>query len=117
MPRKRAIMNRATIPIPAAMNKLETDYAVHLTLRHRDGEIRGYVYEGVKLRLADRTWYTPDFLVWMADGSLELHEVKGGFIRDDAMVKFKCTAELFPMFRFVMVQYKKAKGWRILLET
>lgn len=59
------------------MNKTETAYAQELELRKRYGEIARYWFEGIKLRLADNTFYTPDFAVMLANGQLEMHEVKG----------------------------------------
>lgn len=59
------------------MNKTETAYAQELELRKRYGEIAWYRFEGIKLRLADNTFYTPDFAVMLANGQLEMHEVKG----------------------------------------
>lgn len=66
------------------MNKTETAYAQELELRKRYGEIARYRFEGIKLRLADNTFYTPDFAVMLANGQLEMHEVKGGYWTDDA---------------------------------
>lgn len=43
------------------MNKTESAYCQHLELRKRAGEIVWYRFEGIKLRLADNTFYTPDF--------------------------------------------------------
>jgi hypothetical protein len=77
----------------------------------RAGEIRGWKFEAVKLRLADKTFYTPDFLVVLKDGSLEFHETKG-FWRDDARVKIKVAAELYPMFRFAALKKKKGNWTR-----
>lgn len=101
---------RATIPIAAhGMNKLEESYAVHLTLLANAGEIKGYLYESIKFRLADGAWYMPDFTVWMPDGSLEVHEVKGHW-REAAKVRIKVAAERFPMYRFISVQ-RKGVAW------
>ena len=88
------------------MNKLESEYAVHLEIQRRAGDILSYQFEAVKLRIAKTTFYTPDFLVMRSDNLLVFHEVKG-FWRDDARVKIKAAASLFP-FRFVAVK-KKAK--------
>lgn len=63
-----------------------------------------------KLRLADRTWYLPDFLVIKADGSIEFHEVKGGFIREDGWLKV--AVEQYPHFKWVLAQLKN-KEWTI----
>jgi hypothetical protein len=93
------------------MNQTEARYAADLALRRRAGEVAWFKFEAIKLRLADLTFYTPDFFVMLPDGTLEVHEVKGGFIRDDAMVKLKIAAEQFP-FRFILAQYRnKATGW------
>lgn len=94
------------------MNKTEARYATLLELRRQANEILWYAYEGFKLRLADNTWYTPDFAVMDIDGFLECHEVKG-FWRDDARVKIKVAANLYP-FTFVAVQEQPKKqggGW------
>jgi hypothetical protein len=87
------------------MNKTEAAYGRTLELRKAAGEVLWYRFEGVKLRLADSTFYTPDYAVMLADGSLELHEVKG-FWEDDARVKIKVAAEMYPM-RFVAVTSKR----------
>ena len=85
--------------VPGQMNKTERAYADELRVREIAGEVAWWAFEPVKMQLADRTYYTPDFLVMLADGSLECHEVKG-FWEDDARVKIKVAARLFP-FRFV----------------
>jgi len=97
------------------MNKTEAEYAAILTIRQRNGEILWWQYEAVTLKLADNTRYTPDFLVMRADGSLEIHETKGGFVREDGWVKLKIAAALFP-FRFFLCQKQAKKaggGWQI----
>ena len=91
------------------MNKTETAYAEYLELQKHAGEVLWYKFEGIKLRLADNTSYTCDFAVLPSDGILEMHECKGGFWRDDARVKIKVAASLYP-FRFIAVK-KKGNGW------
>lgn len=81
------------------MNKMEAEYGALLELRKRAGEVAWYAFEGVKLRLADLTFYSPDYFVMLTNGELEVHEVKG-FWEDDARVKIKVAASLFP-FRFI----------------
>ncbi|WP_437621274.1 DUF1064 domain-containing protein [Escherichia coli] len=96
------------------MNKTESAYCQHLELRKRAGEIVWYRFEGIKLRLADNTFYTPDFAVMLATGEMELHEVKG-FWTDDARVKTKVAADQYP-FRIIGVKVKPKKaggGWDI----
>jgi hypothetical protein len=82
-------------------NKTESEYEAELRLRMAVGQVLWYRFEGLKLRLADNTFYTPDFAVMRADGSLECHEVKG-FWADDARVKIKVAAEMYP-FRFIAI--------------
>ncbi|ALD93483.1 hypothetical protein CR3_4301 [Cupriavidus gilardii CR3] len=97
-----------------AMNKTEQAYARHLDLRRQAGEVLWFRFEGMKLRLADNTFYTPDFAVMAADGQLECHEVKG-FWTDDARVKIKVAAEQYPL-TFLAVKAKAKKdggGWAI----
>lgn len=95
-----------------AMNKTEQAYADHLARLQHAGEILWFKFEGVKLRLADNTFYSPDFAVMMSDGRIQIHEVKG-FWQDDARVKIKVAADLYP-FEFVAVKAKAKKdggGW------
>jgi hypothetical protein len=97
-----------------AMNKTESAYDAALAARKHVGEIAWYRFEGVKLRLADNTFYTPDFAVMLADGAMECHEVKG-FWQDDARAKIKIAADQYP-FRFVAVKAKAKKdggGWAV----
>ena len=96
------------------MNKTESEYYQLLELRKRAGEVVWYRFEGVKLRLADNTFYTPDFAVMLITGEMEMHEVKG-FWTDDARVKIKVAAEQYP-FRFIAVKPKAKKaggGWEV----
>lgn len=93
----------------AGMNKWESAYAQHLEARKLNGEIVSYTYESIKFKLADLTYYTPDFFILFPDGSVELHEVKG-FWRDDARVKIKVVAKTFPMFTFIIVT-KDSGAW------
>lgn len=91
-------------------NKTEAEYDAHLAA---DPSVLWFAFEAVKFRLADNTYYTPDFLVMRADRTLEVHEVKG-FWTDDARVKIKVAAELFPIFKFVALKKKAKKdggGW------
>jgi hypothetical protein len=94
---------------PTNMNRTEAAYAAMLELQKRAGFIKDYLFEAVKLRLADNTFYTPDFFVVFPD-RFECHEVKG-FWRDDARVKIKVAAVTYPWMRFKAVQWK-SKEWK-----
>ena len=91
------------------MNCTEAAYALKLEAMKQRGEILWYSFEAVKLRLAASTFYSPDFVVMNAAREIEMHEVKG-FWRDDARVKIKVAAEMFP-FVFVAVQLVR-KEWK-----
>ena len=95
-------------------NKTEQAYENLLEAMRISGDVLWYKFEGMKLRLADNTFYTPDFAVMLSSGQIEMHEVKG-FWQDDARVKIKIAAELYP-FRFVAAKPKAKKnggGWEI----
>ena len=108
---------RALGHLPARrMNKTESQHGMWLEsqIRTKDSGILQYDFEAIKLFVGTTPkgkamWYTPDFLVRCAD-AIELHEVKGGYIAEDAYVKLTATARMYPAFRFVMYQLTK-KGW------
>lgn len=87
------------------MNATEEAFEQMLKLRFMAGEIAWYKFEGMKFRLADNTFYTPDFAVMLWDGMLECHEVKGVWM-DDARAKIKIAASIYPI-RFYAHQMKK----------
>ncbi len=74
-------------------------------------------YEAITLRLGADCRFTPDFFVIAGDDVLEFHEVKGSFIRDDAKVKLRVAAEMYPMFRFRMFAKQPKKLGGLWLET
>lgn len=79
------------------------------------GEVLWFEYEGQKFRLADNQYYTPDFNVMLADGTMEMWEVKTIWrdgrigITEDAREKVKMAAEKFPYVFRLMV--KTPMGW------
>lgn len=89
--------------LPDGMNKTEALYAAELDWRQRHGEIVAWHFEPIRLRLAHRTTYTPDFLLVFKDGRLQFVEIKG-FLRDDAAIKFKLAREKYPFFGFTMLR-------------
>lgn len=100
--------NRREFYRAGEMNKTEAAYAAYLETLKRDCLIADYRFECVKLRLADKTFYTPDFMVLRPNGEFEMHEVKGHW-EDDARVKIKVAAAQFP-FKFVAIK-KGKNGW------
>ncbi|MEE9609507.1 MAG: hypothetical protein V3U03_17355 [Myxococcota bacterium] len=83
------------------MNKLERRYHDLLELLRLDRQILDVRFEPEKFRLADGSFYTPDFRLILPTGIVEFHEVKG-FWREAARVRIKLAAELNPyVFRSV----------------
>lgn len=96
------------------MNKTEAAYAAFLDTLKACGDVTWWQFESHKLRLADNTFYSPDFAVMRASGEMEMHEVKG-FWTDDARVKIKVAAAKFP-YQFIAVQAlakSKGGGWKV----
>lgn len=97
-----------------AMNQTEAAYAHLLDVRKTIGEVHSWGFEAMRFKLADKCYFTPDFFVIKPDGSIEFHEVKGtkagkhGNQRDDARVKIKAAAVMFPWFRFFI--FARVKG-------
>ena len=118
---------KARLHKPGQMNKGEAAYAAHLEQRKRAGEIHDYRFEPMKLRLADNTFYSPDFEVMLPepDARIEMHEVKPTrkvtradgsrveqpFCFEDAKLKVKVAAKEFYEFIFAIVYPLKAGGW------
>jgi hypothetical protein len=95
----------ALIPDRDAMNGLERRYAA---LLDGDPTVWDYYFQAIKFRLANNTWYTPDFVVIRTTGAMEVHETKGHW-EEDARVKWKAVADLYP-FPFVAITWEK-KAW------
>lgn len=99
-------------------NKLEAAYADYLEGRKQAGEVLWYKFEGIKLRLADNCFFNPDFSVLLANGEIEMHEVKGAraIFQCDAKAKIKIASEMYP-FRFIAIfpiPKKSGGGWEIM---
>ena len=90
------------------MNKLEAAWAWGLKA---NVNVERFVYEGMSLRLADGTRYTPDFFVVKKDGLIEFHETKGPVYREAARVRLHVCAEMYPEFRFLLIRQHPKVGW------
>jgi hypothetical protein len=90
------------------MNRTEARFAKEvLDVLKLAGDIAGYQFEGVRLRLAEGAGYTPDFVVRHKDGVVEFAEVKG-FWREAARVRIKVAAEQYGWLgKFVAVRLVK----------
>ena len=98
------------------MNQTERAYAECLEARRIVGEVIAWSFESQTFKLAEDCRYTPDFAVWLADGSMEYVDAKGGGPMDEkSRVKVKCAAEKFPQFVFVIekrLPKKLGGGWK-----
>lgn len=112
IPKQFLALGRRPKGATPVMNKTEGEWAQMLEARKRVGEIAHWAFQPIKVRLAPNTYYEPDFLVVLSGGELELHEVKGAFVQDDARVKFKVCAEHFPA-RLVWAQKLKGGVWKV----
>lgn len=92
------------------MNKTEAAYADILETRKRAGGIVWWAFEPINIRLADKCFYSPDFMIQLASGVVEIHECKGRW-EDDALVKIKVASELLP-FKFIAMQFLKGQWIR-----
>lgn len=97
------------------MNKTESrwynEVGIYLV---KSGEATRIDYELHKLKIAERCFYTPDFkIIWAEDLNLNdtFIEIKGGFIREKGLVKFKAASSLFTEFVFELWQFKAESGW------
>lgn len=111
----RARVNARMRPV-GGMNKLEAAYALWLEAQKRAGRLQWWAYEPLSLRLAKGASYCPDFVLLMADGSIEAHETKGHW-REAARVRIKVAARAFPWMKFIAVKKAPSKiggmsnGW------
>lgn len=103
------------------MNKTEARFAEDfLTDRICSGgrfvKPLSWLFGSIKLRLADKTWYTPDFFVFFEEETF-VYEVKGSWKsphQEDSRVKLKVAAELYPQFTFfAAVPNRETGGWDI----
>ncbi len=89
--------------VPGVMNQGEARYASeYLQPMLLGGKILEWKFEPVKLRIGDKCFYSPDFLVITAKREIEMHEFKGHW-EDDARVKIKAAAALFWWAKFVAI--------------
>ena len=100
---------------PDGMNQTERLFAAVLDQAVRQERVMRWWREPLTFRLAGNTRYTPDFLVvpriW-TDWRLSIVEVKG-WMRDDAAVKIKVAADMYPCFTWWLAYRAKGGGWDV----
>lgn len=80
----------------------EEQYNAILEARLVAGEIQWFKYESLRFKLAEGAWLNLDFAVVAADGTFEMHEVKGQW-REAARVRWKVVKETYPIvFKLVV---------------
>jgi hypothetical protein len=107
------------------MNRTEQSFANKLQQDEAAGIIQWYAFEAMKFRLADNTFYTPDFAVLYHDGSLWLIDTKGTtkkdgkykpFVEEDAKIKAKLAAEIFPISFALAYRLPQKEGGQWVIE-
>ena len=100
---------------PVGLNKTEARYWGRLVLARHRGEVEDFRFHALTFILGPDCRYTPEAFVLRPDGTMEMHEVKGPFIRsgDDGMVKLRVACRMFPMFRWFLAQEGKDKVWTL----
>lgn len=93
------------------MNKTEAAYAQLLDAQKHDGIVREWKFHAIRVRLADRTFYEPDFIVVMADGEIQIREVKGSYTTPTGQMKVKMCAEVLNFFRIIKASRQKDGSW------
>jgi hypothetical protein len=99
---------------PDGMNKLERSFFEHVKWQARDRNPTFIWREPITFRLAGNTRYTPDFLV-ISGATQSIYNCVDtkGHMEDDASVKIKVAAEMFPCFRFLLVVRAGRNGWEV----
>lgn len=99
-------------------NRTEAAYENFLLQQKAVGLIQDYGFESLRLRLADNTFYVPDFVILQADGNVVLHDVKGAshLVTDVARVKLKTAREIHFFDIFLVIPRSKRDGGGWVLE-
>lgn len=107
------------------MNRIERRYADEVIRPLcMAGQVVWWGFQPIKLQLGKACYYEPDFLLQMADLSLECHEIKDTWREkrkgktastrvgweEDARVKIKAAASRYPFLRFIAMAHRKEIG-------
>lgn len=107
---KAASKRKQAAHVRGVMNRTENRYAAALEAQRLTGEIRAWAFEVDTLVLAPGMTLTPDFRVEPVDPAARLIyvDVKGRHVWEDATVKIKAAAVMYPQHRF---QQARWDGW------
>jgi hypothetical protein len=112
---KPATRSKPKPKISTDLSSAERAYEERLQAQLLSREIRSWRRCRLKLVLAfprqglPGMTYLPDYEVIALDGQIELHEVKGGYTREDSRIKLKSAVDLFPAFTFVLAQQERGE--------
>lgn len=109
-------LNRGLVRTRGEMNKTEAEYAADLALQVHAGTLADWWFEPFALRLTHPPegekpcLLTIDFMLLMPDGLVYIDDVKGsGPDNDASIVRIKCAAETFPLWKFRIVRKRASK--------
>ena len=119
------VQKRKPAHVRGVKNKTEQRYCDHLGLRKLAGEISWFHFETVTLLLAHDVRSIVDCIVGLPDGSIEVHEIKGGqyvkresgervvrpYSKPLSKAKLSLIAELFPFRCFLVYDDPQTKQW------
>jgi hypothetical protein len=100
---------RELMKVKDFMSGHELEHVQHLDDWVQRGEIDGWLYEPVAWSIGYRCQYNPDFLLFGKRG-LIWQEVKGHREMEDATVKLKMFASLYPFFHIEKARKFRPKG-------
>ena len=95
----------------AGMNKTQIAFAVDLDSRKRSGQIAEWWFRPATFRLSGGGEYTPPFMVQSTSGELSVADV--GYGAEDARIKIKMFAELYPFPTKAFTRAKTHSGWDV----
>lgn len=102
----------APSPIDAYDSKLEAARATYLGYLLLAKDILKVIHHPFHIDIGEERAYTPDFLVWWADGRITVEEVKGS-VRSknarDSITRLHVATKLFPMFTWYLVMRPKGQ--------
>lgn len=110
-----AILGKPPKSLSSEMNVTEKHLDRELQLEKLQGHIKEYHFESIGLKIAPKTWYFPDFVVFMPDDRMHVIEVKG-FLRDDAAAKYKVAVGLYPGIHFHMIR-RENHSWQEMYQS
>jgi len=88
-------------------SRWEANYARYLNWLVRNGEIVRWEYEAdtfefVPIKRGNK-FYTPDFKIFNADGTIEYHEIKG-WMDDDSKTRLSRMAKYYPGIKLIVIE-------------